>query len=113
MNFIHTALSHEINDVNLNVIERMKKITKKENISFGLHAKNHNVLLLSTMFNPVSLFFYVKLDKKFKYPDNEHAISINKVDYYINNILELRKARGSGFKKKVKLKKKIDFGKIK
>ena len=33
-------------------------------------------------------------DKKFKYPDNEHAISINKVDYYIRNILELKKARG-------------------
>lgn len=101
--FIHTQLSHKIEDTNLRAIDRLKKLTNKE-IAFGLHCSEHDILYLSIAFEPSDTFFYVKDNPKEKFPDDEHAIIIDNVDNVIKTLKTLKKALGSGIKEKTGIK---------
>lgn len=101
--FIHTQLSERVEDVNLRAIARLKNITKKK-VAFGLHCSNINVLYLSIAFEPSAIFFYVKDDVMEKYPDDEYAVTIDKVNKLAKNLKELKKTLGSGIKKKIRNK---------
>ena len=59
------------------------------------------------------LFFYVKTDEKIKFPDDDHAVKLSKVNSVINDLKLLKLAVGSEKKQKVFLKNKFDTGKIK
>lgn len=96
--FIHTQLSHQIEDVNLKAIARLKKITGKE-IAFGLHCPELTLLYLSLAFEPTAIFFYVKDNKKEKFPDDEHAVCIDDLKNIITQIKLFNKALGDGIKK--------------
>ena len=100
---IHTQLSHNLEDSNLKAIERLRKVTSKK-IAFGLHCANHQALYLSVAFEPSDIFFYVKDDSTEKFPDDQHAIVISNVNNAVNMAKDLKKAIGTGIKKKVKNK---------
>tara|TARA_B100000886_G_scaffold327913_1_gene275829 strand:- start:18 stop:770 length:753 start_codon:yes stop_codon:yes gene_type:complete len=111
--FIHTSLSHNYEDINLKAITLMKKKIHQKKIAFGLHSPDTKILHYSQCYDPESLFFYVKTNEKIKFPDNEHAIRINRVDEIINETNLLKLAMGKGLKRKIILKNKFDTGKIK
>lgn len=94
---IHTQLSNEIEDVNLKAI---KKMSLRYNIpvAYGHHCINENVIFASLAYNPDSLFFYIKGEDKFSFPDNFHAISTKKVDELVKNIRVIQKSLGNGYK---------------
>jgi len=96
--FIHTHLSQNIEDSNLNAITKLKKITKRK-IAFGLHCSDLKVLYMSLAFSPSDIFFYVKENKKEEYPDDKHAVNIDKVNDLLTNLVKLKRALGSGIKK--------------
>ena len=97
ISFIHTQLSSEIEDVNLLAIKTMRENTGCD-ISFGLHCSNFDVLNLAIVYNPEALFFYVKEDLDFEYPDNAWAIPISNIDDIILNIDCLIRSLGDGKK---------------
>lgn len=101
--FIHTQLSHQIEDINLRAIGRLRKVTGRE-IAFGLHCPDLHALYLSVAFEPSDLFFYVKDNKRGKFMDDEHAILINRVDKVIKRLKDMQKALGTGIKKKAGIK---------
>ncbi|MDD2823187.1 MAG: N-acetylneuraminate synthase family protein [Candidatus Daviesbacteria bacterium] len=101
--FIHTQLSHDIKDVNLKVIDTLKKITKKD-IAFGLHCSNLDALLLSIAFSPSDIFFYVKDNAREKFLDHEHAVVINQLDIIIKRLKELEASLGIGHKQNIGIK---------
>jgi sialic acid synthase SpsE len=82
---IHTSLSHDINSINLNSIEYLKKITNLP-VAFGLHSNIHEALLLSLSFFPSSVLFYVKGTKYKKHGDEEHALKISDLKKMVNII---------------------------
>ena len=55
-------------------------------------------------FEPSDIFFYVKDDSTEKFPDDQHAIVISNVNNAVNMAKDLKKAIGTGIKKKVKNK---------
>lgn len=95
----HTQLSNSVKDCNLKSIESMKKYGLQ--VSYGNHCENKNVLYMALMFNPSDIMFYVKACNKLKYPDDKHAIILNKVRNVIDNLNTLKKAKGNGFKIKM------------
>ncbi len=101
--FIHTQLSHRVEDVNLKAISRLKNLTNRE-VAFGLHCSNPYVLYLSVAFGPSDTFFYVKENSQEKYPDDQHAIIINKVNVIVKRLKILEKALGKGVKRKMEKK---------
>jgi sialic acid synthase SpsE len=101
--FIHTQLSKDIGDTNLNSIKRLKDVTMKD-VAFGLHCSDFRVLYLSLAFEPSDIFFYVKGSSQEKWPDDEHAISIERVDEVVNGLESLKKALGTGIKEKMENK---------
>lgn len=94
---IHTQLSNEIEDVNLKAIREMS-LRYNIPVAYGHHCINDNVIFTSLAYNPESLFFYIKGEDKFNFPDNLHAISIKKVDELVKNIRLVQKSLGNGFK---------------
>ena len=111
--FIHTSLSHNYEDINLDAISLMKKKINKDKIAFGLHSPDIKILYYAQIYKPNSLFFYVKTDEKIKFPDDDHAVKLSKVNSVINDLKLLKLAVGSEKKQKVFLKNKFDTGKIK
>jgi sialic acid synthase SpsE len=110
-NFVmnHTQLSYEEGDCNLKAIETLSEKYSTP-VSFGSHCSNHNVLYMSLCFSPTDILFYVKKDNKKKYPDDKHAVTLNKVKEITHNLKILSTAVGSG--NKIKLKNKITGMKI-
>lgn len=98
--FIHTQLSQKVEDTNLNAIKRLKDVTKK-NVAFGLHCSDFRVLYLSLAFEPSDIFFYVKENAEEKYPDNDHAIVMDKVDEVAKGLNGMKKALGKGIKEEM------------
>ncbi len=79
----------------------MKRINILKNkfnlpVSYGNHSSLIDTLTNSIFYEPESIFFYVKLNKKLNFPDNKHSINLNKID----NILEViqKNMKISGFK---------------
>ena len=106
--FVHTCLSHKLEDVNLLAIKSMKNFIGKNNVAFGLHSTNLDVLYWSQFYNPFSTFFYVKTNENTLFPDNKHAIRIEKIDLIIKNINSIQKVIGKGLKKKVLMNNKFE-----
>lgn len=100
--FIHTSLDHDTELANLSAISKMRNKLKK-NISFGMHSKNLNVLLLSSQYKPEFIFFYIKPNKIQNYPDNLHAIQLSKINMILKELNNLKSASGNGIKKRSKI----------
>ena len=81
--FIYTNLSRKIEDCKLNKIKEIKKINT--NVAYGLHCNDPIICYLSLTYDIHSLFFYVKLDNKNVYPDNQ-GLLIENIDNYIKKI---------------------------
>ena len=109
--FIHTALSNDIKDTNLMAIKNINQETRN-NVSFGLHCSNHNVLYPSISFKLESIFFYVKINSLANYPDDKHAILLKNVNETVEKIDEIKKSLGNGKKLKIIFKNNVT-GKIK
>ena len=97
---IHTQLSYNIDDVNLQAIAEMQK-TFKIPIAYGSHSKNKNVIFLSLAFNPSDIFFYVHGNKKKVHPDEYYAINLTNLPEFVSEINELKKALGNGLKENI------------
>lgn len=95
--FIHTQLNNEISGANLRAIETMRNATMQE-VGFGLHCQNLNVLYVAVAFEPCATFFYVKDDTDGEHPDDEYALNINQVDEMTTNMKQLAQALGTGEK---------------
>ena len=52
-------------------------------ISYGNHSKFLGSIKEAKKYKPKAIFFYVKIKKKGKFPDNIHAIELNKIQNYI------------------------------
>ena len=78
INFVHTTLSEKVADANISAIDTIKK-TINNDISFGLHSIDIRVAMLAMTFDLHSIFFYIKSIEALDYPDNLHAIEINKL----------------------------------
>ena len=96
---IHTRLSNNPSDVNLKAMEFMKK-RYGQDISFGNHCENLNVIYAASVFLPSNYFVYVKLNNKHdKYPDCNHAVKLSEINFLKKNIKEIEAAVG-GIEKK-------------
>ena len=104
INIIHTSLSDKAKDANLLAISKMKNETSNK-VSFGLHSTDHEIILTAAGYLPDTLFFYVKPDKKDKYPDDNHAIKLNTLPGLLKMITNAIISRGSGNKIKQKVPK--------
>ena len=69
-------------------------------VSFGSHCENKNVLFMSLCYNPSHILFYVKMDDMI-YPDDKHAVSIEKINNVVSNIHKLSSALGIEDKEKL------------
>jgi len=97
INLIHTQLTHEIIDTNLNAIELMKQYGF--DVSYGNHSKNLNTIYVSLAYQPKEIWCYVKLKNSPQQPlDHEHAIETSNINKFIENIIELKKSIGDGRK---------------
>mgnify|MGYP006159465531 CR=1 FL=1 len=99
VSFIHTQLSTEIEDVNLAAIRTIKNATGCH-VSFGLHCDNFDVIKAAITFEPYALFFYVKEEPNYDYPDGSYAILVSDIDTIAQSVKLLRKAVGNGLKHK-------------
>ena len=99
----HTQLSNNIDDCNLKAISNLKQ---KYNIdvSYGSHSQDITVLYMSLCFEPSDILFYVKDNENLKFPDNDHAVSINNVGEVVENLIYLERAIGTGKKEKMEIK---------
>ena len=77
VNFIHTTLSKNINP-NMLAIQSIKKNVKNK-VSFGLHSAEDEMIISAISLEADPIFFYIKNNDNRYYPDNEHAISIDKL----------------------------------
>ncbi len=110
VNFIHTQLSTDIEDVNLSAIATMREATGCP-VSFGLHCNNIDVMSIAASFKPHSLFFYVKESVDIDYPDGPYAVLLSNLDATIDNINLLSGSIGDGLKTKFTPKTLIDENK--
>ena len=91
---VHTNLGGE---VEMEWLSRINLLKNKYSVlvGYGTHCKNKNAIYLSLAFKPDSLLFYVKIDDKNIYPDNDHAFIISEVPILIKNKGDLAKTIGS------------------
>tara|TARA_E500000331_G_scaffold154854_1_gene150417 strand:- start:170 stop:883 length:714 start_codon:yes stop_codon:yes gene_type:complete len=82
---IHTSFSKKLNKINFKRIQELKNIFKLP-VSYGNHSPHLNTIPLSINYNPSSIFFYVKLNNKFDYPDNLHAVKIKDIRKILDSI---------------------------
>ena len=98
---VHTHLDKDISKVNLNAIPNLKEKFKM-NVAYGNHAENPIVVYLSLVFQPSDVLFYVKGSKHQKHIDDFHAVKLNELQNFVENLKILPNALGS--KNKIKLK---------
>lgn len=69
-------------------IKKIKLFRNKYNlrVAYGNHYEKTNLILKVCKYNPSEIFFYVKMDIKKKYPDDLHAIPINKLNSLIKKL---------------------------
>ena len=84
ISLIHTSFKKNKN-INFKKILTLKKKFKLP-VSYGNHSNQINSLPKSVFLKPSCIFFYVKLNKKLNYPDNDHAISLNSLDPILEKI---------------------------
>jgi len=101
---IHTCVSNSIEDTNLKAILSLKKEFGNI-VSYGSHSSNLNVIYASCAYEPIDYYFYVKHDgepwtNENNHPDDLHAIPIELVDVFCNNIRDILYSLGTGEKTK-------------
>ena len=86
---IYTSFKKNFGFSDLRNILNLKFSHKKE-VAYGNHSSNVKFIFLSSLLNPDSIFFYVKIsdEKKgyFDLPDEFHALELNKINIYIKRI---------------------------
>ena len=87
LNLIHTSFNENNIKKDFKKMEKMRKLDIP--VCFGSHYKNKGNLLAACKHDPKAIFFYLKLNKKLQYPDNKHAIPLNKIKFIINNIKKI------------------------
>jgi sialic acid synthase SpsE len=100
ISLIHTQLSHDVSDVNLSSILKLKDITCNS-VSFGNHCEDFRVCFMSLPYNPHSIFVYVKGNENLEYPDNKHALQLSDFGIFCEDMKNLRSAIGDGDKKEM------------
>jgi len=96
INFIHTQLTKDPKDANLKSIKFLKDRYPYE-IGFGNHSENSSVILGSVVFEPSSLWFYVRgatYNWRF-HPDEFWAIPLDDVDSLIDDIQIVKSSLGN------------------
>ena len=75
----------------LNEIKKIKLLKNKFNlnVAYGNHFKKINLIPKVCSYKPSEIFFYIKLNKKRKYPDNIHAVPLKKLSNLIEEIKKL------------------------
>jgi sialic acid synthase SpsE len=66
------------------------KIMKKNfgiPVAYGNHFEKIEQIYKVRKYKPSDIFFYVKMNKKLKYPDDKHAIPLKKIDIILDRIL--------------------------
>ena len=104
MTLIHTQLDNNIEKVNLKAILLMKEKFKM-NIGYGNHASNIFTIYVSIAYEPSDLLFYVKGEKFRRHIDDPHAIQLDNLEIFIENLRDLKKSVGK--KTKIKMKANI------
>lgn len=97
---IHTSMSDELADVNLKAIQGMRERFGVD-IAYGNHCKNLNAVYAALSFKPTDVFLYTKGQETLDYPDNDHAVSINQLEIFLENIEQIEKTIGDGVKYKI------------
>jgi len=97
---VHTHLDKDISKVNLNAMTELKGKFKMK-IAYGNHAENPLVTYLSLAFQPSDILFYVKGSKYQQHVDEPHAVTLDELDNFVQNIKILPNALGN--KNKIKL----------
>ena len=82
ISLIHTSFQKNRSQINLNRINILKKKFRLP-VSYGNHSKFLGSIKEAQKYKPNAIFFYVKIKKKGKFPDNLHAIELNKIKKYI------------------------------
>ena len=82
ISLIHTSFKKNRSQINLRRINMLKKKFKLP-VSYGNHSKFLGSLREAHKYKPNAIFFYVKTKKKANFPDNIHAIKLNKIKNYI------------------------------
>ena len=100
VNFIHTTLSKNITP-NILAIQSIKKNIKNK-VSFGLHSKEDEMIISAISLEADPIFFYIKNNDNRYYPDDEHAISINKLPSKIKLWKKIKFSIGNGIKRRLK-----------
>mgnify|MGYP003632047088 CR=1 FL=1 len=98
---IHTQLTNRAEEVNLKVIETLRK-EHKVPISFGNHCDVLEVLYAAQSFNPEHSFVYIKGNDDCPYPDDLHAVPIAAAAALSEKIKMVRTSIGTGIKKRMK-----------
>tara|TARA_R110001583_G_scaffold57597_9_gene172291 strand:- start:261 stop:1007 length:747 start_codon:yes stop_codon:yes gene_type:complete len=100
ISLIHTQLSHDISDVNLDSILKLRDLARNS-VSFGNHCEDSRVCFMSLPYKPHSIFVYVKGNENLEYPDNEHALQLNDFGIFCEDMKKLMNAVGDGDKKEM------------
>jgi sialic acid synthase SpsE len=68
-------------------LRKIITLRKKFNvpIAYGNHFNKINQIYKVRKFNPSCIFFYIKMNKKLKYPDNKHAVPLKKLKIILNS----------------------------
>ena len=74
-----------------NFIKSIKNISTIKNklklpVAYGNHYNKINQILKVKKHNPSEIFLYLKMNEKINYPDNKHAIPLNKISVVIKNL---------------------------
>lgn len=97
---VHTQLNYDSSLVNLKAIDSLKQFGLS--VAYGNHASNIKVIYLALAFEPSDILFYVKGDKVKKHVDEIHAVKLNQLPSFVNDLRLLPKSLGSGKKQKMK-----------
>ena len=81
---IYTEFERIIKKNNLKKINLLKKICKR--VAYGQHSNNKKILFEVKKYKPESIFFYIKGNRLKFHPDDNHALSISEINYYINKL---------------------------
>jgi N,N'-diacetyllegionaminate synthase len=85
ISLIHTSFKNKNNEINLRRI-----LILKEKFNLPVAYGNHSIILETlsnaVFYEPEALFFYIKLNKKIKYPDHNHAIKLSELKNIIKKI---------------------------
>jgi len=112
LTLLHTSLSYSSDDLNLNRINFLKG-RFRFNVGYSHHYKRDLPLFLSLCYGINYLFMYIKKPtrnrKKLTYPDDQHAISTDKLESFLDQYNYVKKLLGSKNKINTKIKIKTKY----